>query len=45
MKILIIWMAVLNSLSSTINLTGRWETKPSEKGNITGVVFKDDDNL
>lgn len=22
-------------------LTGRWETKPSEKGNVTGVVFKD----
>ncbi len=22
-------------------LIGRWESKPSEKGNITGVVFKD----
>lgn len=23
-------------------LTGRWESKPSEKGNVTGVVFKTD---
>jgi hypothetical protein len=23
-------------------LTGRWETKPSPKGNITGVVFNND---
>lgn len=23
-------------------LTGRWETKPSEKGNVTSVVFKED---
>jgi len=23
------------------NLVGRWESKPSEKGNVTGVVFKD----
>ena len=23
-------------------LIGRWETKPSPKGNITGVVFNDD---
>lgn len=22
-------------------LIGRWESKPSEKGNVTGVVFKD----
>jgi hypothetical protein len=35
-------MATLMSLSSTIDLTGRWETKPSEKGNVTGVVFKAD---
>jgi hypothetical protein len=26
-------------------LTGRWETKPSEKGNITGVLFKNDSIL
>lgn len=23
-------------------LTGRWETKPSAKGNVTGIVFKND---
>lgn len=22
-------------------LTGRWESRPSEKGNVTGVVFKE----
>jgi len=26
-------------------LTGRWETKPSEKGNITGTVFKADNTF
>jgi hypothetical protein len=26
-------------------LTGRWETKPSAKGNVTGVVFKNDSIL
>ena len=26
-------------------LTGRWETRPSEKGNVTGVVFKDDQSF
>lgn len=26
-------------------LTGRWETKPSEKGNVTGVFFKSDNNF
>lgn len=29
-------------LASKDKLTGRWETKPSEKGNITGVVFNKD---
>ena len=42
MKLFIFYMAALMSLSSTIDLTGRWETGPSEKGNITGVVFKSD---
>ena len=41
MKLFIFYMATLMSLSA-IDLTGRWETKPSEKGNITGVVFKGD---
>ena len=42
MKLFIFYMAALMSLSSTIDLTGRWETMPSEKGNVTGVVFKSD---
>lgn len=31
--------------SVTDELTGRWETKPSVKGNITGVVFKPDNSF
>jgi hypothetical protein len=27
------------------NLTGRWETKPSVNGNVTGVVFKRDSSF
>lgn len=26
-------------------LTGRWESKPSENGNVTGVVFKADNSF
>jgi hypothetical protein len=26
-------------------LTGRWETKPSDKGNVTGILFKSDNNF
>lgn len=26
-------------------LTGRWESKPSVKGNVTGVVFKTDNSF
>lgn len=26
-------------------LTGRWETLPSDKGNVTGVVFKEDQSF
>lgn len=26
-------------------LTGRWETQPSDKGNVTGVVFKADQSF
>lgn len=26
-------------------LTGRWESKPSEKGNVTGVIFKPDNSF
>ncbi|MGZ8525607.1 MAG: hypothetical protein ACXWV1_14335 [Chitinophagaceae bacterium] len=33
-------MSVLISFTTPDKLTGRLETRPSEKGNITGVVFK-----
>ena len=42
MKTLIIYLTAMIGLASETNLTGRWETKPSEKGNTTGVVFKQD---
>ena len=36
---------LLLSFTVTDPLTGRWETKPSDKGNITGVVFKTDNSF
>ena|SRR5690349_72959 len=33
------------TLVSKDKLTGRWESKPSEKGNVTGVVFKSDNTF
>jgi hypothetical protein len=44
MKIVLIYAAVMASvvLTEKDRLTGRWETKPSSKGNVTGVVFKTD---
>ena len=42
MKTLIIYLAAMAGFASAINLTGRWETNPSAKGNVTGVVFKND---
>ena len=34
-------LAGLPAFSGENKLIGRWESKPSEKGNVTGVVFKD----
>jgi hypothetical protein len=42
MKTLFFSMTLVFLFSKKDPLTGRWETKPSEKGNITGVVFKND---
>ena len=39
---IIVGVAMTLAFTSTDKLTGRWQTKPSEKGNITGVVFKSD---
>ena len=37
-------MALLSFFEKDV-LTGRWETKPSEKGNTTGIVFKPDQSF
>lgn len=44
MKTILIFTALLVSTGfrEKANLVGRWETRPSEKGNVTGVVFKSD---
>ena len=42
MKTLLISIAATFGLLSATEITGRWETKPSENGNVTGVVFKND---
>jgi len=39
--ILYLGMVVLSAFIGENKLIGRWESKPSEKGNVTGVVFKD----
>jgi hypothetical protein len=47
MKAIIFITGIITFLvfATTDMLTGRWESKPSEKGNITGVVFKNDSIL
>jgi len=45
MKFLFLTLTMLYSLSPEDKLIGRWESKPSEKGNITGVLFKPDHSL
>ena len=41
MKTILICIALFG-FKSTIDLTGRWETKPSAEGIVTGAVFKND---
>ena len=47
MKTLLIAAALIFSIAKSSNdpISGRWETRPSEKGNVTGVVFKNDSIL
>jgi hypothetical protein len=40
MKFLFATLIVFLVFAEKDSLTGRWESKPSEKGNVTGVVFK-----
>ncbi len=43
MKTFLISIVILASAFAIDNpLTGRWQTKPSENGNVTGVVFRTD---
>ena len=35
-------ITLIFSFTSADKLTGRWETKPSVNGNVTGVMFKED---
>lgn len=49
MKAILIFMLMM-SLSTTKEtetdrLTGRWETRPSPKGNVTGIVFRSDNSF
>lgn len=40
MKLLAIAVFLLLTTTTNDVLNGRWESKPSEKGNVTGVLFK-----
>ena len=45
MKPLFMCITTLIALVSAIDLTGRWESPLSVKGNVTGVVFKTDNTF
>jgi hypothetical protein len=45
MKFLFLVFALAFASPEKNILTGRWETKVSEKGNVTGVVFKEDNKM
>jgi hypothetical protein len=47
MKIVLIYAAAITSvlMAEKDRLSGRWESKPSPKGNVTGVVFKTDNTF
>lgn len=45
MKILFLAFATCFAFTANDKITGRWESKPSQKGNVTGVVFKTDNSL
>jgi len=47
MKIMFISIGLMAfyGFASTNKLTGRWESKPSPNGNVTGVVFRNDSSF
>jgi hypothetical protein len=38
-------ITLLFAFNAADKLTGRWESQPSSKGNVTGVVFKEDSSF
>jgi hypothetical protein len=38
-------ITLLLASNAANKLTGRWESQPSSKGNVTGVVFKEDSSF
>ena len=45
MRILFLALTIVGVAIADDKLRGRWQTQPSEKGNITGVVFKADNTI
>lgn len=47
MKTMLIVTAILTLISFTVaeDIIGKWQTKPSPKGNVTMVVFKNDNSF
>lgn len=45
MKTLIAAFLLAAVFAEKDKLTGRWETQPSAAGNVTGVVFRDDNSF
>jgi len=47
MKIVFISFAIMAFYGFAVadKLTGRWESKPSDKGNVTGVLFREDNSF
>jgi hypothetical protein len=45
MKTIVIIIVTILAFLSADRLTGRWESKPSVKGNVTGIVFKSDSSF
>lgn len=43
--LIVSFMVALAGFISEDYLTGRWQTKPSDKGNVTSVVFKPDNTF
>lgn len=43
--LLILMTCVFVSFANEDKLTGRWQSYPSDKGNVTGIVFKADNSF